>query len=31
LFSGVFLEYFSTIGDKLNKFACFFYCLDMLF
>jgi hypothetical protein len=31
LFSGVFLEYFSTIGVRLNEFACLFYCLDMLF
>jgi hypothetical protein len=31
LFSGVYLEYFSTIGDMLNEFACLFYCLDMLF
>jgi hypothetical protein len=31
LFSGVFLEYFSTIGDRLNEFACLFYCLEMLF
>jgi hypothetical protein len=25
------VEYFSTIGDRLNEFACLFYCLDMLF
>jgi hypothetical protein len=31
LFSGVFLEYFSSIGDRLNEFACLFYCLEMLF
>jgi hypothetical protein len=31
LFSGVYLEYFSTIGDRLNEFACLFYCLDKLF
>jgi hypothetical protein len=31
LFSGVFLEYFSTIGDRLDEFACLFYCLEMLF
>jgi hypothetical protein len=31
LFSGVFLEYFSTIGDRLSEFACLFYCLDKLF
>jgi hypothetical protein len=31
LFSGVFLEYFSTIGDRLSEFACLFYCLDELF
>jgi hypothetical protein len=31
LFSGVFLEYFSTIGDRWNEFACLFYCLDKLF
>jgi hypothetical protein len=31
LFSGLFLEYFSTIGDRLNEFACLFYCLDKLF
>jgi hypothetical protein len=31
LFSGVFLEYFSSIDDRLNEFACFFYCLEILF
>jgi hypothetical protein len=31
LFSGVFLEYFSSIGDRRNEFACLFYCLQMLF
>jgi hypothetical protein len=31
LFSGVFLEYFSTIGDRLNEFACLLYYLDKLF
>jgi hypothetical protein len=31
LFNGVFLEYFSTIGDRLSKFACLFYYLDKLF
>jgi hypothetical protein len=31
LFSGVFLEYCSTIGERLNEFACLFYCLEMLF
>jgi hypothetical protein len=31
LFSGVFLEYFSSIGDRSNEFACLFYCLEMLF
>jgi hypothetical protein len=31
LFSGVYLEYFSTIGDRLNKFACLFCCLDSYF
>jgi hypothetical protein len=31
LFSGVFIEYFSSIGDRWNKFACLFYCLKMLF
>jgi hypothetical protein len=31
LFSGVFLEYFSTIVDRLSEFACLFYCLDKLF
>jgi hypothetical protein len=31
LFSGVFFEYFSTVGDMLSEFACFFYCLDKLF
>jgi hypothetical protein len=31
LFSGVFLEYFSTVGDRLSEFACLFYCLDKLF
>jgi hypothetical protein len=25
LFSRVFLEYFSTIGDRLNEFTCLFY------
>jgi hypothetical protein len=30
LFSGVFLEYFSTIGDRLNEFAYLFYCLEKL-
>jgi hypothetical protein len=31
LFSGVFFEYFSTVGDRLSKFACLLYCLDKLF
>jgi hypothetical protein len=31
LFSEVFLEYFSTIGDRLSEFGCLFYCLDKLF
>jgi hypothetical protein len=31
LFSGVFLEYFDSVGDRLNEFACLFYCLDKLF
>jgi hypothetical protein len=31
LFSGVFLEYFSTIGDRLSEFACLLYCLYELF
>jgi hypothetical protein len=31
LFSGVFLEYFSIIGDRLNEFACLFYYLDKFF
>jgi hypothetical protein len=31
LFGGVFLEYFSTIGVRINEFACLFYCLEMLF
>jgi hypothetical protein len=31
LFSGVFLEYFSSIGYRWNEFACLFYCLEMLF
>jgi hypothetical protein len=31
LFSVVFLEYFSTVGDRLSEFACLFYCLDKLF
>jgi hypothetical protein len=31
LFSGVFLEYFGTIGDMLNEFLCLFNCLDKLF
>jgi hypothetical protein len=31
LFGGVFLEYFSTIGGRINEFACLFYCLEMLF
>jgi hypothetical protein len=30
LFSGVFIEYFSNVGDRLSEFACLFYCLDML-
>jgi hypothetical protein len=30
LYSGVFLEYFSTIGDRLNEFACLFYCLEVI-
>ena len=25
LFSGVFLEYFAAIGDRLSEFACLFY------
>jgi hypothetical protein len=25
LFSGVFLEYFGTVGDRLSEFACLFY------
>ena len=32
LFSGVFLEYFAAIGDRLSDFSCFFYvriiCFD---
>jgi hypothetical protein len=31
LFSGVFLEYFGTLGDRLNEFPCLFYCLNKLF
>jgi hypothetical protein len=31
LFSGVFLEYLSTVGDSLSEFACLFYCLDKSF
>jgi hypothetical protein len=31
LFSEVFLEYFSSIGDRWNEFACLFNCLEMLF
>jgi hypothetical protein len=31
LFSIVFLEYFSSIGDRWIEFACLFYCLEMLF
>jgi hypothetical protein len=31
LFSEVFLEYFSTIGDKLSELACLLYFLDKLF
>jgi hypothetical protein len=31
LFSEVFLEYFITIGDRLNEFVCLLYCLDKLF
>jgi hypothetical protein len=31
LFSGVFLEYFSTVGDRLSELTCLFYCLDKLF
>jgi hypothetical protein len=30
LFSGVFLEYFSIVGDRLSEFACLFYCLEKL-
>ena len=38
LFSGVFLEYFAAIGDRLSEFACLFYvriisfdaCLSLL-
>ena len=25
LFSGLFLEYFAAIGDRLSEFACLFY------
>ena len=25
LFSGVFLEYFAAVGDRLSEFACLFY------
>ena len=28
LFSGVFLEYFAAVGDKLSELACSYYCLD---
>jgi hypothetical protein len=31
LFSGLFLEYFSNVGDRLSEFASLFYCLDKLF
>jgi hypothetical protein len=31
LFSGVFLEYFSTVGNRFSELACLFYCLDKLF
>jgi hypothetical protein len=31
LFSGIFIEYFSIVGDRLSEFACLFYCLDKLF
>jgi hypothetical protein len=31
LFSGVFLEYFSSIGDMWIEFACLFCCLEKLF
>jgi hypothetical protein len=31
LFSGVFLEYFSTVGDRLSELECLFYCLDKIF
>ena len=25
LFSGLFLEYFAAVGDRLSEFACLFY------
>jgi hypothetical protein len=31
LFSGVFLEYFRSIGCRWNEFACLSNCLEMLF
>jgi hypothetical protein len=31
LFSEVFLEYFSIVGDRLSELACLFYCLEKLF
>jgi hypothetical protein len=30
-FGKVFLEYFSIVGGRINKYACLFYCLEMLF
>jgi hypothetical protein len=27
----IFLEYFSTVGDRLSEFACLLYFLDKLF
>ena len=31
LFSEVFLEYFSTVGDRLSQFACLFYVIIIIF
>ena len=30
-FGEVFLEYFSIVGDSINKYACLFNCLEMFF
>jgi hypothetical protein len=30
-FGEVFIEYFSIVGDRINEYACLFYCLELLF